>query len=313
MVLNKLVVGLLSGLAIALCAGAASAAQPEQAAYSADGVLTCLKCHDRGAIDATAILKTPHGVKGDSRTPFSQNGCESCHGASPAHYKTATAEGQMRPAPAVVFKGPNASPVAERNKMCLGCHESGLRMNWQGSQHHSNDVACSNCHTIHVDKDPILVKATQAVKCFTCHAQQRAESTQFSHHPIREGKVVCSDCHNPHGSPGPKLLKEFTVNETCFNCHQDKRGPFLWEHEPVRDDCTNCHTPHGSTQARLLKERPPFLCTTCHEEGGHQAAVFSGNVTPGLNANLGTTLTQGAINLRMTARGCVNCHSEIHG
>jgi len=41
--------------------------------------------------------------------------------------------------------------------------------------------------------------------------------------------------------------------------------------------------------------------------------VFSGNVTPGLNANLGTTLTQGAINLRMTARGCVNCHSEIHG
>ena len=61
---------------------------------------------------------------------------------------------------------------------------------------------------------------------------------------------MCSDCHNPHGSPGDtKVLKEFTVNETCYNCHADKRGPMLWEHQPVRDNCLNCHTPHGSNRA----------------------------------------------------------------
>ncbi len=43
------------------------------------------------------------------------------------------------------------------------------------------------------------------------------------------------------------------MNETCYTCHADKRGPFLWEHQPVNEDCTNCHTPHGSNITPLLK------------------------------------------------------------
>jgi predicted CXXCH cytochrome family protein len=140
-----------------------------------------------------------------------------------------------------VFKGPNISPAAIRTQQCLTCHQAGLRMNWQGSQHQRNDLACNSCHTIHIAKDPILVKFTQPQKCFTCHAEQRADSFKYTHHPIREGLVVCADCHNPHGSPGPKLLKEFTVNETCYTCHMEKRGPVLWEHQPVRENCLNCH------------------------------------------------------------------------
>jgi predicted CXXCH cytochrome family protein len=101
--------------------------------------------------------------------------------------------------------------------------------------------------------------------------RERADSFKYSHHPIREGKVVCSDCHNPHGSPGDtKLLKEFTVNETCYNCHADKRGPMLWEHQPVRDNCLNCHTPHGSNQPRLMKEQMNFLCASCHSAESQQ-------------------------------------------
>lgn len=176
-------------------------------------------------------------------------------------------------------------------------------MNWQGSQHQTNDIACNDCHTIHVTKDPVLVKLTQPEKCFTCHAEQRSDSFKFSHHPIREGKVVCADCHNPHGSAGPKLLKEFTVNETCYNCHAEKRGPVLWEHEPVRENCLNCHTPHGSTQARLLIQRPPYLCQECHANSGHQTIPMAGQSLPG----------QIAANFRLMARGCVNCHSQIHG
>jgi DmsE family decaheme c-type cytochrome len=149
----------------------------------------------------------------------------------------------------------------------------------------------------------VLVRITQPQKCFTCHAEQRADSYKFSHHPIREGLVVCADCHNPHGSAGPKLLKEFTVNEVCYTCHMEKRGPLLWEHEPVRENCLTCHTPHGSTQARLLVQRPPYLCQDCHANSGHQAQPMAGQNLAG----------QIAANVRMMARGCVNCHSQIHG
>ena len=89
--------------------------------------------------------------------------------------------------------------------------------------------------------------------------------------------MVCSDCHNPHGSAGPHALKEFTVNETCYNCHADKRGPMLWEHQPVREDCINCHTPHGSTQARLMKEHMGFMCSSCHSAvSNNSGGAFGG-------------------------------------
>ncbi len=291
---------LLLGMALALGVLPAAAQAPQPAAsqpgFAPNGERTCLTCHGSDP-KVTAILKSPMAVKGDPRTPFANGGCEACHGPSADH------AAMRAKSPAIVFKGPNTSPVAVRNQQCLTCHQAGLRMNWQGSQHATNDIACNDCHTVHVAKDPVLVKATQPAKCFTCHAEQRADSFKFSHHPIREGLVVCADCHNPHGSPGPKLLKEFTVNETCYNCHAEKRGPLLWEHEPVRENCLNCHTPHGSTQAALLIERPPYLCQECHANSGHQSTPLSGSTLQG----------QIAANIRLMARGCVNCHSQIHG
>jgi len=304
----------------ALAAGdPTSAAQPEPL-YTEQGEKTCLKCHSSHPVDF--ILQTPHAVKGDPHSPFGQNGCESCHGPSADHANLKTGADGKLILPPVLFKKPriegvDASPVEERNKACLTCHQadqSDARMNWQGSQHQTNNIACVDCHTVHVPKDPVLVKQTQPDKCFTCHTQQRAETLEFSHHPIREGKVVCADCHNPHGSPGPNLLKEFTVNETCYTCHADKRGPLLWEHEPVRENCTNCHTPHGSTQASLLVDRPPYLCESCHAAGGHNGAPFAGQNLPGANntilpGNGAFALSQ----FQMMNRGCLNCHSQVHG
>jgi DmsE family decaheme c-type cytochrome len=279
--------------------------------YAAEGSKTCLSCHNDAQV--SPILQSAHGVQGDQRTPFGQHGCESCHGPSPEHVDA------PRVAPTtVVFKGPLISPPAFQNQMCLSCHQSGLRMNWQGSEHANEDLSCTSCHTEHVRKDPVLLKLSQPAKCFTCHFEQRADSYKYSHHPIREGEVVCADCHNPHGSPGPKMLKEVTVNETCYNCHAEKRGPFLWEHLPVRENCLNCHTPHGSNQAKLLVQRPSFLCQDCHANSGHQAALQSGaqlNNPPGSPLPGKIFPPTGAIttNFRALARGCVNCHSEVHG
>jgi DmsE family decaheme c-type cytochrome len=267
---------------------------------SSNDVKTCTNCHDNPAI--LSVLHTAHGVKADVRTKIGEEGCQSCHGDSAAHAGKPP-EGQPRPKPTVVFKGPATSPVAERNKMCLGCHQGSAVMHWAGSPHDAADIACTSCHASHPTQDPVLVKTTQAPICFTCHAEQRAASLKPSHHPVTEGVMSCSDCHNPHGSTGPHILKADTVNDTCFACHDEKRGPFLWEHAPVTEDCTICHTPHGSVQPSLLKQRPPYLCQNCHDASIHGSQPFSGANLPGQ--------TNAARQLML--HGCVNCHNEIHG
>ena len=292
-------------LAISTRAADVPPTSPPETTYTQEGAKTCLKCHEEPSV--RSILQTPHAVRGDARTPFAQHDCESCHGPSEAH---SLGHGRNRPLPDVVFIGPNASPVAKRNEVCLNCHQSGLRINWQGSPHDSNDIACTNCHSPHQPKDPVLLKTSQAQVCFNCHKQQRAESFLYSHHPVREGLVACGDCHNPHGSPGPKQLKEFTVNETCYNCHTEKRGPMLWEHQPVREDCMNCHTPHGSTEQRLMKERMNFMCSSCHSAVGN----FSGGAFGGGHSLPGRLAGSATFNSALAnQRQCLNCHSEIHG
>jgi DmsE family decaheme c-type cytochrome len=98
-------------------------------------------------------------------------------------------------------------------------------------------------------------------------------------------------------------LKRDTVNETCYTCHADKRGPFLWEHQPVSEDCTLCHKPHGSAQAGMLKQRPPFLCQQCHGAQGHPSVPgLPGGVPGGGNPSV-----------YLLGSGCANCHSQVHG
>ena len=272
----------------------------------------CTKCHDESENKPIlAIYQTPHGVTGDGRTPS----CTSCHGPSKEHL-TGAVDGKGRPAPDVVFgskqttAGYAPTGAQAQAEPCLTCHKAGLRMHWPGSQHQTNDVACASCHTVHVAKDPVLVKTEQANVCFACHKEQRAQTKQISAHPIDAGKMSCSDCHNPHGSSGPKLLAKNTVTETCFTCHAEKRGPFAWEHQPVTEDCTNCHTPHGSNITPLLKSRPPFLCDECHD-GPHNSQAPYGTAVAGIQG--GGAVKGGNPNSNAVGRACMNCHVMIHG
>jgi len=91
----------------------------------------------------------------------------------------------------------------------------------------------------------------------------------------------------------------------------EKRGPFVHTHEPVAEDCSNCHNPHGTTAESMLKARPPFLCHQCHTPHGAQVAQIAGQrqSTSLLSA---TTSGKSGINYTM-ARGCLNCHTQVHG
>jgi DmsE family decaheme c-type cytochrome len=295
----------------AASAVAPASAPMNAAAQSLRRDAICTKCHDESeAKPILAIYQTKHGVKADSRTP----NCQSCHGESDKHLHGDPGQ-KGRAAPDVLFgtkRGTSGdyapSDATVQNEACLSCHKKDAnRSHWEGSTHQIRDVACASCHSIHAAHDNVRDKRTQPEVCFTCHKEQRVQINRPSHHPIPEGKMGCSDCHNPHGSIGPKLMKRDSVNETCYTCHMEKRGPFVHDHEPVGEDCSICHNPHGTTAESMLKMRPPFLCQSCHTPHSPIQPSLTGQ-TPSPNSPgwwNGAAITQG--------RGCVNCHTQIHG
>jgi DmsE family decaheme c-type cytochrome len=288
----------LTGMAPAFAAGEAKEA-PKDIVLKGDA--RCTTCHDEAdAPQLLAIGKSRHGLKGGSRTPT----CSSCHGESNAHVNY---KGKDKPPkPEFTFTRDSKNTVQERSDACLNCHKGGNRMHWAGSAHQSNEVACTSCHKVHTQHDKVRDKEEQSEVCFACHKTQRSEINRMSHHPVREGKVACSSCHNLHGSSGPKLLLKNTVNETCYSCHTEKRGPFLWEHPVASDNCLNCHNSHGSNNPTLLKTRQPYLCSQCHDFTQHPGNPYSGR---GLPTSAGGT----APAQQLLLRACANCHTQVHG
>lgn len=273
---------LLAGLALG-AAGVLALALPARAQEE------CASCHE----DKTkAFAKTVHGRQFKADTAYQSANCLSCHTGAQEH---AASGGEQKPAS--LKRGPEA------NASCLSCHAANPKhAHWQGSPHQLAGVACASCHDVHGAQGgtPELPKTLPGAtattrKCLECHGEVRAALHQRSAHPMRDGQMDCASCHNPHGTTGEKLLKQASVNETCYSCHQNMRGPFLWEHAPVREDCLACHKPHGSNYPQMLQARVTQLCQSCHQQGRHQtvagvpASIWVGN------------------------RACLNCHQNIHG
>jgi DmsE family decaheme c-type cytochrome len=276
---------------------------PRADAYSAKGADTCLGCHDEegAGYSASALFKTPHAHRGHKRSPFGSGGlqCEACHGPGALHARTKKAEHIN------TFKADAKLPLAQRNQTCLSCHEGSSRNAWHAGGHERANLACSDCHKMHRPQgDTVLVKASEAQVCLTCHTSQRADFHKPSKHPVLQGKMGCSDCHNPHGSSAKGMLSKATLNQTCTNCHADKRGPLLWEHAPVAEDCSTCHTPHGSVRAALLTKSPPLLCQQCHSSASHPSVARTSAGLPGGTAGGAAFLVAGS---------CSNCHTQVHG
>lgn len=275
--------------------GNAQAQNAEAAGAEERELKPCIECHEA----FFAIADSKHFVQGDKRTPRgSGEECTACHGDTSAHNRTPRKKGLV---PVVFGKKAAAGP---QNDKCLACHQSGPRIHWQGSAHDRTKTACASCHSAHAAKDPVMVPETQASVCFDCHKDRRAEMFRVSTHPLKTGFFACSSCHESHGSTTRALLQKNTVNDTCYTCHADKRGPFLWEHRPAVDDCSNCHNPHGTNNPPMLKVRMPQLCQNCHQDANHSNLALSG-----------TALVPNSFNGSgfMLGRQCANCHMKVHG
>lgn len=269
-------------------ANAPAAPAASQGGYA--GQATCLTCHAEK--DYKGSL---HGLTSKATTPAATHGCESCHGPGGAHAESGDA---------ALIKNPARMTPQQASETCLSCHTRGAHALWTGSAHDQRNVGCVSCHSEHAPKGSgQLTAPTQKALCATCHRAAVNRQHRFSHMPVREGTLECSSCHNPHGSTNQALLKTgTTVDESCTSCHQEKRGPYLWEHAPVANACVTCHDAHGSNNDRMLVAKVPYLCQRCHVTSRHPPTVYDGFVrNNSQNAN------------KIIGRGCVVCHSQIHG
>jgi DmsE family decaheme c-type cytochrome len=291
----------------------------------------CANCHEDKwhAIDLTA-----HGARNDSNGSM----CQACHGDATEHLKN-----PIQAKPANPFG--QGKPAAAAAAVCLNCHSSNRNLAfWTSGKHALNEVACSNCHTIHgqgvvptyngvnlkmqavtINKFTTTFQPNQSEVCGTCHQHIRAETFKPSHHPIIEGKIKCSDCHNPHGALSPVMVKQPTINDQCYSCHADKRGPFVFNHPPVEENCATCHNPHGSVHYKLLREHTPNLCQDCHDGSRHPGTIYgaaggfvcppAATQDPSNSACFGKApgSLNSAVSTRLVDRACLNCHSNIHG
>lgn len=262
---------------------------PQDQASLYVGEDTCLVCHE-GQI----YYETMHGRAANPRTPAANQGCESCHGPGVAHVE---AGGD----PDLIIRLDRLT-AQEVSDTCTTCHFKGGHAFWEGSAHDSRNLSCITCHSVHSPRSETaqLKAASELDTCVQCHRDKVNKLDRSGHMPVREGKLQCSSCHNPHGSMNVRLLRVgTTLNDQCWSCHADKRGPFLWDHAPVRESCTNCHDPHGSPNDRMLVAKNPFLCQRCHVRTGHPSTIYDNQVVNTSN--------------RLYARSCVTCHSNIHG
>ncbi len=268
------------------------------------GSEACKDCHEG---QYNKFVKSVHGKKAVAGNPSNRDGCESCHGPGAQHVEKGGGRG------VAIFAFSKKESSTDRDSKCLGCHQD-MRgvVNWNISKHKSFLVTCDNCHSIHSPAPgKSYLRAGEPALCFGCHRNIRAQFNKQSHHPIKEEFVGrqalrCSSCHNPMGTFDIKaMIKADSINDLCYRCHAEKRGPFAFEHPPVPENCLNCHEVHGSNHSRLLTRKAPLLCQSCHDSGGHTSRPYTN-----LHSFLGTATSQ---KNRFFARGCLNCHGNIHG
>jgi len=287
----------------------AEAAKPSQAAPAKEaekppetvGSQTCQMCHED---IFNAFQKNPHhAVETDKKRGWENKACESCHGPGSKHAESMNAADILNPA--------KLKP-ADADRRCLTCHlNQPTHVGRIDSSHAKNQVSCVQCHSIHAKEPSGLVARKPSDinrQCAGCHTDVWASFQRPYHHRLPEEAMSCVDCHNPHGSFLPHQLQTVNANEPgCIKCHGDKRGPFTFEHPPMKmEGCATCHEPHGSANPRMLtRAKVQYVCLECHSNLPPPAPPQGGTlgiVPPALH------------DLRSPRfQNCTLCHQKVHG
>jgi len=118
------------------------------------------------------------------------------------------------------------------------------------------------------------------------------DKATHSHAPYESGQ--CGVCHQNADAASPGPIRNASVNELCFECHDDVRDVMARKHKhlPAQEACTNCHNPHNAAQPSMLVAELAELCTRCHAAIESQLAK--------------SRVQHGALK---KDRKCANCHN----
>jgi DmsE family decaheme c-type cytochrome len=265
------------------------------------GSEVCQGCHEDVF---NAFQKNPHHLV-ETAAKYRQTGhaCESCHGPGSKHAESVSAAD---------IRNPGKLNPAATDRVCLTCHlNQPTQVGRIQSSHVKNLVSCITCHSVHHSSSEGMVARradTVNALCARCHTDIWASFQRQYHHRVPEGAMSCVDCHNPHGSILPHMIQTVNANEpSCFKCHANLRGPYTFEHAPVRlEGCGTCHEPHGSANPRMLiRAQVRFVCLECHSN--------LPSPTPPANGTLGTVPPSFHDLRNPRFQQCTNCHQKVHG
>lgn len=86
------------------------------------------------------------------------------------------------------------------------------------------------------------------------------------------------------------------------------KGPFVFEHDAMREGCQTCHNPHGSVYDKMLVADQTNLCLRCHWEPAFNATGGGlGAIQHGVHAGAGGDYYIGQ------GQECVDHHRATHG
>ena len=259
-------------------AGAQSAAAQTVNDYAGDD--TCLVCHSDKDYKGTL-----HGQTLNPRSPASAKGCETCHGPGKAH---AEANGDV-----TKIRNPKKLKPGEVSAICTTSNRGEYAFGRQPAR--PARLTCTTCHSNHSPnrRRGVWSRTQQEVRAMP--PRQGGEADRSAHAGPRRQPVF--GFHNMHGSQKRAAADRIQRERILHGCHPE-RGPFLWS---IRRFARTARPadPHGSSNERMLVAKLPFLCQRCHVHSRHPATVYDSNVFKSSN--------------RVYGRGCVNCHSAIHG
>ena len=204
---------------------------------------------------------------------------------------------------------------------CAACHE-GIVQQYRLESHYGTNLsegekikggdweACHGPGSLHVENDGDKAKNVRysPERCFSCHLDKRAQFQLQYHHPVPEGQMKCTDCHDFHrfGEAVHTVTDLERSDEKCFKCHKEMKGPFVFEHDAMREGCQTCHEPHGGVYNKLLVADDNALCLRCHwEPNTNNAAGNIGGVPHGTGAASNYFIGSG--------EDCVDHHRSTHG
>jgi Flp pilus assembly protein TadD len=185
--------------------------------------------------------------------PFLHGGitCESCHGDTQEHVRTAGKAAVINPA---------KLDADRRDSICVSCHLEGDT----SVEHRGRSVASFKPGERIEDYISYFVYAGTSL---TDRGVSEIEQLSLSQcKRSSRDSMSCMSCHDPHYSPAAGERAGFYRNK-CLACHSEAK--FATTHYPGTPDCTSCHMPTSKAQ------NIPHVAWTDHRIRQHPAQLES--------------------------------------